>query len=186
METLGYQLFALLIHNHLEGLYAASVINLIDILLFLPANPNLVKALQSQFQLVHSESTILSSYTAQQWDSAMFSSHILSTPTWSLASSYSKQESCLAEVVFEQYDQEISAAHPNQQITANLGLCSNVIFSWRSCSNIPSCLNKIDPPTDRLVCAGSKAFLKYLSNYPQHLIMTPWIVVAEYLLTHIK
>ena len=41
-EMFGCQLLALLIHSHLEAFFKMSVINLIDIVLFLPANPNLV------------------------------------------------------------------------------------------------------------------------------------------------
>ena len=38
LEILDCQLLALLIHIHLEAFSEASVINLIDVLLFLPAN----------------------------------------------------------------------------------------------------------------------------------------------------
>ena len=40
IEMFSWQLLSLLIHNHLEALSAASVINLIDVLLFLPDDPN--------------------------------------------------------------------------------------------------------------------------------------------------
>ena len=43
------QLLALLIHSHLETFSATIVINLIDVFLFLPANSNLIKALQSDW-----------------------------------------------------------------------------------------------------------------------------------------
>ena len=47
VEILGCQLLAVLIHSYLEAFSAASVINLIDVVLFLPAKTNLVKALQN-------------------------------------------------------------------------------------------------------------------------------------------
>ena len=73
VEILGCQLLALLIHSHLEAFSAASVINLIDVVLFLPAKTNLVKALPNdwatnpqQSQFSHSEPTTHSSDTVQQ------------------------------------------------------------------------------------------------------------------------
>ena len=141
VKMLGFQLLTLSIHIHIEAFSTTSVINLIDVVLFLLVNPNLVKALQSDWAtnplqplLIQSQLTyhpfnlhcsISSRYLVSflLWDLPCFPPTIPSTPTWSLASSYTEQESCVAEVMFEQYDQEISAPHRNQQIIPNLGLC---------------------------------------------------------------
>ena len=104
------------------------------------------------------------------WDSAhIFPPTILSTPTWSLASSYSKQESFLAEVVSKQYDQGISVAHPNQQISPIRG-CTD--WCW---TNIPSCHNKINSLTDRFcmcwfegICLIPLQFPSVLYTHLQH------------------
>ena len=45
VEMLGCWLLALLIHNHLEALFVASLINLIGLFLFLPVKSNLVNVL---------------------------------------------------------------------------------------------------------------------------------------------
>ena len=48
---IGCQLFALLIPSHLEAFSVVSMITLIDVLLSLPTNPDLVKALHSDWPL---------------------------------------------------------------------------------------------------------------------------------------
>ena len=84
---------ALSIHIHLEAFSAVSVINLIDVILFLPTNPNLVKTLKSDWIInpvqpisIGSQWTCLSFIlhcsksswylvSFLSWDSTMFSSH---------------------------------------------------------------------------------------------------------------
>ena len=93
VEMLGCQLLVLLIHSPLEAFSAASVIKLIDVVLFLPANPNLDKALQSDWAtsflqpisvgsqwtchpfILHYSKSSWYLVSFLMWDSVIFSSH---------------------------------------------------------------------------------------------------------------
>ena len=93
VEMLGCHLLALLIHSHPKAFSAATVINLIDVVLFLPANPNLDKALQSDWAtnplqpisigsqwtchpfILHCSKGSWYLVSFLMWDSAIFSSH---------------------------------------------------------------------------------------------------------------
>ena len=131
----------LLIHRHLEAFSAASVINLIDVVLFLPATQTslrLYKATEPWTSAANFNSVTVSLPSIHPTllnKLPIFSElpfvglcHIFlpryrHLPHDHLLTSYTKQESCQAKVVFEQNDQGISAAHPDQQITPNMVLC---------------------------------------------------------------
>ena len=192
---LGCQLLALLIHSYLEAVSAASVINLIDVLLSLRANTNWVKALQSDWPtnplqpisvrsqwahhpfILHCSTSSWNFVSIFSRDSAMFSSHDtvnshMITYFVVFKTRIMSGRSCVRPIWLENFSSSSKSTN-NSQSGAML---SSDVFFWRCWSNIPSCLNKIDSPTDRLVCAGSKVFVKYPRNFPQHLIMTPAVI----------
>ena len=146
VEILGCQLLALLIHSHLEAFSTESVINLIDVILFLPAKPKLVQALPNDWAtnplqpisirslltyhyfILHCSTNYRYLMSFLTWDSAIFSSHdTVNSHMITCFIVYETRIMCGQSCVQTKV-QGISTAHPDQQITPNLGLCYVAMF----------------------------------------------------------